>query len=34
MGADMATLIASQLFAFIIGGSLFLLRYDRSGSPA
>ncbi len=34
MGADMATLIASQLFAFIIGGSLFLLRYDRSGSAA
>jgi len=30
----MAALIASQLIGFILGGSAFLLRYDRDGSAA
>jgi hypothetical protein len=30
----MATLIASQLLSFILGGSAFLLRYDRDDLAA
>ena len=28
----MTALIASQLLGFILGGGIFLLRYDRSGA--
>jgi hypothetical protein len=30
----MMALIASQLLAFILGGGIFLLRYDRGDSAA